>query len=220
MERALYIDAGDIIFDGDIEEFYFSPFEGNFMIASIAISKRNELYTFDDISVNDFAVDIAGEYVNSGSLVLNLTLMRIFHIDLRFYENVVDYVLSKSAPFKTEFTTAPVYYYYDQGLLALSFVGQIKFWGYEYFGYQALVMPYNFRPFLFEWNKNNIKISADGEVSLPYEPHIIHLLGNKPWKTTVETYRTLLPVSRKYLDMFWAAEKEARSWRREYSERN
>ncbi|MDR0987635.1 MAG: hypothetical protein LBL98_08100 [Ruminococcus sp.] len=64
-----------------------------------------------------------------------------------------------------------------------------------------------------------MKFSADGEISLPYEPHIIHFLSVKPWAFTVEIYRTLLPIYRKYLDMFWKAEAEAKRWRREYSER-
>ncbi|MDR0987634.1 MAG: hypothetical protein LBL98_08095 [Ruminococcus sp.] len=153
IERALYIDAGDIIFSGDIEEFYFAPFEGNFIIASIAVSKRQELYTFDDLSIEDWYIDIVHEYINSGSLVLNLQLMRIFNIDLRFYENVTNFMMSKSFILQTDNPDVQVYYYYDQGLIAAAFVGQIKFFEYEHFGFQPLHMPYNFRPLNIEMQK-------------------------------------------------------------------
>jgi lipopolysaccharide biosynthesis glycosyltransferase len=216
IERALYIDAGDIIFDGDIEEFYFSPFEGNFMIASIAISKRNELYNFDDLFDADCYRDIVREYINSGSLVLNLTLMRIFHIDLRFYENVIDLILENGVVYITGPNGELFYYTYDQGLLAAAFVGRIKFFDYEHFRLEKLHMPYNFRLYLIEHCKNQIKYSEDGTFPLPYTPRIIHFMRDKPWKTTVDTYRTFLPITRKYYDMFWKAESEARSWLREY----
>ncbi|MDR0987633.1 MAG: hypothetical protein LBL98_08090 [Ruminococcus sp.] len=220
IERALYIDAGDIIFDGDIEEFYCAPFEGNFIIATMGFSNRAELYTFNDITDTALTPYIGSEYLNSGSVLLNLQLMRIFNIDFRFYENVVNYIIANTVRFTTENFTSPIHYCYDQGLLAMTFAGRIKFFDYEYFGFQALHMPYNFKPFYFEYNKERLKFNEDGEVKLPYEPHIIHLIGNKPWSTDKETYEKLLPVSRKYLDIFWKAEAEAKRWRREYSERN
>ncbi|MDR0987632.1 MAG: hypothetical protein LBL98_08085 [Ruminococcus sp.] len=219
MERALYIDAGDVIFAGDIEEYYFAPFEGNFFIASMAKSGRKELYCFDDLYDRDSFHDIIWEYVNSGSIVLNLTLMRIFNIDLRFYENVIDFIIKNDFDFTPDYEGTRLFYCFDQGLFAAAFVGRIKFWEYEYFGYEGFHMPYNFRPFVFERRRGILKLAEDGSVQLPYEPRIIHFLQAKPWTTSVKEYRTLLPLTRKYLDIFWKAEAEAKRWRREYSER-
>jgi lipopolysaccharide biosynthesis glycosyltransferase len=210
IDRVLYIDAGDIIIDGDIEEFYFAPFEGNFVIATIAFSSQKELYSFDDIDVTKKAVNIVTEYVNSGSLMLNLSLMRIWNIDLAFYRNIVDYLIKKVPPFTTGFYSAPIHYSYDQGLLAAAFVGRIRFWGYEKYGYNNLFMPYNFRAFILEANKKSLGIPDGANIDFGYEPHIIHLLGNKPWSTDKAKYDSLLPISRKYLDMFWEVEQRAK----------
>jgi lipopolysaccharide biosynthesis glycosyltransferase len=106
IERALYIDAGDIIFDGDIKEYYFAPFEGNFIITTLAFMSQKELYTLDDINIPQKAADITGEYINSGSIMLNLSLMRIWNIDLSFYRNVVDCILGKVPPFSNSFYSA------------------------------------------------------------------------------------------------------------------
>jgi hypothetical protein len=71
-------------------------------------------------------------------------------------------------------------------------------------------MPYNFRAFVFEFSKKNLKIPDGANINPGYEPHIIHLIGNKPWSTEKSLYETLLPVSRKYLDMFWETERAAK----------
>jgi lipopolysaccharide biosynthesis glycosyltransferase len=212
IERALYIDAGDIIFDGDISEFYFATFEGNFVIASMAFSSSKKLYNFDDLYDTNSKIAIVSEYVNAGSLMLNLKLMRIYDIRMQFYCNVIDFLISGGMTFSTAYHKSSVYYSYDQGLLAAAFVGHLKFWGYEKYGYSSIFMPYNFRAFILEKNKEHFGIPDGAEVDLGYQPRIIHLLGNKPWNTDKAVYDTLLPISRKYLDMFWEAEREAGEW--------
>jgi lipopolysaccharide biosynthesis glycosyltransferase len=212
IERALYIDAGDIIFDGDISEFYFATFEGNFVIASMAFSSRNKLYSFEDLTIPEIAGVVNSEYINSGVLVINLKFMRLCNIDLGFYKNINNYILKNCPAFISPFYKNPIYFTNDQGLFAAAFVGHIKFWEYEKYGYQELHMPYNFRPFVFEQSKAELGIPDGANLDLVYEPHIIHLLGNKPWNTDKAVYDTLLPISRKYLDMFWEAEREAGEW--------
>jgi lipopolysaccharide biosynthesis glycosyltransferase len=213
INRALYIDAADIIFDGDIGEFYFAPFDGNFLISSLGFSKQQELYNFDDLKNVEKEPVIISEYINAGSLMLNLELMRIFNIDISFYENVVQHIMKQDITFTTSFYPTPVHYAGDQGLIAAAFVGRTKLWGYERHGYDEGFMPYNFRPYTLEFTKKVLNIPDGQEPIIPYEPRIIHLLGNKPWSIDKETYSTLLPVSKKYLDMFWESEREAKAWR-------
>jgi lipopolysaccharide biosynthesis glycosyltransferase len=210
IDRALYIDAGDVIFDGDIEEFYFAPFEGNFIITSIAFASHTKLYNFDDMAVSEKYAEINSEYINSGAMVINLELMRLWNIDLDFYKNINNYILKNCCPFVSAFYKTPIYFTNDQGLFTAAFVGRIKFWGYEKYGYEYLYMPYNFRPYVLEDNKERLGIPDGAIIDLGYEPHIIHLLGNKPWQTDKATYDKLLPISRKYLDMFWNAEQAAK----------
>jgi lipopolysaccharide biosynthesis glycosyltransferase len=214
MDRALYIDAGDVIFDGDINEYYFAPFEGNFLIASMAHSLQKALYTFDDLSRKEAELNIVHEYVNSGSLMLNLQLMRLWDINMKFYERIVDYLIALGYSYTADGIDTPIYYYFDQGLLAASHVGHIKFWDYAKYGYNGLRFPYNFKPKTFEFNRKRFNIPADGEMGLVYVPKIIHLCGIKPWTVSPEEYLKLLPISKKYLDMFWEAEREVSLWRK------
>jgi lipopolysaccharide biosynthesis glycosyltransferase len=41
VDRILYIDAGDVIIDGDISDYYFGDFEGKSLIATIGRFKSN-----------------------------------------------------------------------------------------------------------------------------------------------------------------------------------
>jgi lipopolysaccharide biosynthesis glycosyltransferase len=208
LDRALYIDASDIIFDGDIEEFYFAPFDGNFVITSMAFSSQLTTYKREDLSKPLIGPHITNEYVNSGSMVLNIAAFRYADLCFPFYKKIAEYVMAVVP----EYTWAVgdkkiIRCNADQGLFAAAFLEKIKFWGYEEYGYESLYMPYNFRPFVLEWTKEKLGIPDGANIDLGYEPHIIHLLGNKPWKTDKAKYETLLPVSRKYLDMFWEAER-------------
>jgi hypothetical protein len=210
IDRVLAIDAGDIIIDGDIGEFYFAPFEGNYIITSMAFSRQNELYTKEDLKNPQKEISIITEYINSGAIMLNLEKMRQNEISFDYYNNIVDYIILNHKPFTSPFFPKPIYYTYDQGLFAASFVGEIKFWGYELFGYNALYMPYNFRPFVFETEKKRLGINERGAFDPGYKPYIIHLLGNKPWATDNAKFDTLLPISRKYINLFRQFEKAAK----------
>jgi lipopolysaccharide biosynthesis glycosyltransferase len=215
VKRAICLDAADIILDGDIGEFYFAPFDGNFLIVTKGVS-RQELYNFDDLKNPEAAAEIVCEYFNAGSLMLNLQLMRIWNIDMSFYVNIVDHLFENGFACTTKGYPEPVYYMDDQGLIAAAFLGHVKFWDYEAFGFEPLHMPYNFRPPVLENNRERIMIPLDSDWMFPYVPRIIHFWILKPWNTDKEKYDTLLPFSKKYLDMFWEAEREAKAWLEDY----
>lgn len=211
VDRALMIDAGDVIFDGNIDEFYFAPFEGNFIHTSMAFMSSECLFNWDYLKNPNAAKLIQGEYINSGVIMLNFELMRIFNIDLRFYENVADYLMENCEKFTTSFYPTPIYYSYDQGLFASAFVGKIKFFDYDKYGYVTIHMPYNFRPFVLDRLRDQLDLAKDGTIDLPYTPRIIHLLGDKPWNTDDEKLKTILPISRKYIKLFREYEKAAKN---------
>jgi hypothetical protein len=211
VDRALMIDAGDVIFDGDIDEFYFAPFEGNFIHTSMAFMSPECVFNWDHLKNPSAAKLIQAEYINSGVIMLNFELMRIFNINLKFYENVADYLIRTCEKFTTLFYPVPIYYSYDQGLLAAAFLGRIKFFDYDKYGYITIHMPYNFRPLVLEGYKNQLDLDEDGNIDLPYTPRIIHLIGHKPWKIDDEKLKTLLPISQQCIKLFWEYEKAAKS---------
>jgi lipopolysaccharide biosynthesis glycosyltransferase len=180
VDRALMIDAGDIIFDGDIGEFYFEPFEDKFLITSMAFSNQREQFTAEDLKDPEKERIIVIEYINSGAMMLNLEKMRQEKISFEYYNKILDFLMQNHKPFKTQFYKDPIYYAYDQGLFAAAFVGKIKFWGYDEIGYNSFFMPYNFRPFVIETEKERLGIPERGYFDPGYKPYIIHLLGNKP----------------------------------------
>jgi hypothetical protein len=209
VDRLLMIDAGDVFFDGDIGEFYFAPFDDNFLIASMAFSTQLTTYKREDLGNPLIGPHITNEYINSGSMVLNIAAFRYADLCFPFYKKIAEYIMevvpdySRGEPNK--FTKC----HGDQGLFGAAFLEKIKFWGYEEYGYEWLYMPYNFRPYVLEFRKEHLGIPDGADIDLGYVPHIIHLLGNKPWTTDKAKYDTLLPVSRKYLDMYWETERAA-----------
>jgi lipopolysaccharide biosynthesis glycosyltransferase len=216
IDRAVYLDAGDIILDGDIGEFYFAPFDGNFIIATIGTSKQKELYNFDDLKNRDSAEDIVFENFNAGVLLLNLELMRVYNIDMSFYVNVMNRLLENGFSYYTEGYPEPIYYMDDQGLIAAAFVGRTKFWGYEEHGWQQLHKPYNFTPFTFEFNRERLNIPDNADLRFPYEPRIIHFWRCKPWGPDLEKYDSYLNITQKYFDIFLKAESAAQAWLLDY----
>jgi lipopolysaccharide biosynthesis glycosyltransferase len=209
VDRLLMIDAGDVIFYGDIGEFYFAPFDDNFVISSMAVSTQLTLYTRKDLSNPYLGPYITNEYINSGSLVLNIAKMRECNVGFSFYKKIAEYVMAVVPEYSWSGNNKLMHCNGDQGLFAAAHLEKIKFWGYEEYGYEAFFMPYNFRPFVLEWNKKKLGIPDGANIDIGYEPHIIHLIGNKPWTTDKEKYDTLLPVSRIYIDMYRETERAA-----------
>ena len=166
VDRIIYIDAGDVIIDGDIAPYYFDDFECNSIIATPLgfktdpVSKEPILYTSDDI----LEVSRNGSLFNSGSYIMDVEKYRKegYTIDDYLY---LDDVLKKNAE------PGRLPYFGDQGFLAAAFVGDVKFFGYPKHK-DPSYMPYNFRSSY--WGL------FQGEPT--YVPIVLHYaLVSKPW---------------------------------------
>lgn len=80
VDRILYLDAADTLVTGNIDDYYFSDFEGMSLIATAARYKvhNNQLVTFnsDDLTDSETLSGITRGIFNSGSYVMNIEKMR------------------------------------------------------------------------------------------------------------------------------------------------
>ena len=165
VDRILYIDAGDVIIDGDIAPYYFDEFDGNSIIATALSFKTNpatneqELYTSEDI------LTLASHCLfNSGSYVIDVEKFR----NEGYTEN--DYLYLQRA-LKENAKPGEIAYFGDQGFLAAAFVGDVKIFGYPE-NKDPSYMPYNFRSSFWQWYKRE----------LDYTPVVLHYaIISKPW---------------------------------------
>ena len=165
VDRVMYIDAGDVIIDGDIAPYYFDDFEGNSIIATPLSFKTNpvtrepELYTQDDILALS-----NGSLFNSGSYVMNLEKFRsegYTEDDYKYLHQVLN----------EHSKMGESVYFGDQGFLAAAFVGDVKFYGYPEHK-DPSYMPYNFRSIYWSLFSKE----------LTYTPVVLHYaLMSKPW---------------------------------------
>jgi len=166
IERILYIDAGDVIIDGDIGPYYFDDFEGNSIIATPLIFKKNPVSGENTLFTQDDILAIAGKsnIFNSGSYVINVDKFRkegYSTDDYLYLCSVLDD--NKESGF--------VPFFGDQGFLSAAFVEDIKFFGYPQ-NKDASYMPYNFVTSFWK----------DYTCELAYEPVVIHYaIRAKPW---------------------------------------
>jgi len=165
VDRIMYIDAGDVIFTGDISPYYFDDFEGNSIIATPLTFKINSITNEKELySIEDRAELAIGSLFNSGSYIINVEKFRNEGYTQEYYKDLHK-TLKKENKFK-DFV-----YYGDQGLLASAFVGDVRMFGYPDVK-DILYMPYNFRTSYWGITKNE----------LTYEPVVIHYaVSAKPW---------------------------------------
>jgi len=165
VDRIIYIDAGDVIIDGDIAPYYFDDFEGNSIIATALSFKTNsitnepELYTPEDI------LTLATQCLfNSGSYVIDVEKFRnegYTENDYRYLQNAL----------KENVTPGGIAYFGDQGFLASAFVGDVKIFGYPEIK-DPSYMPYNFRSSYWQLYKREPD----------YKPVVLHYaIISKPW---------------------------------------
>jgi lipopolysaccharide biosynthesis glycosyltransferase len=176
VDRILYIDAGDVIIDGDIAEYYFGDFEGKSLIATIARFKEREsrggvtsgeLIALERSDMNDDArlAAIKRGIINSGSYVINVNQFRSDGLTINDFLYVSKLLCER-------FPNEQQVYFGDQGLISVAFLDDIK-----YFAYPEIrnlwYMPYNFCLWFF-----------DRAPELWYTPKIIHFAGIafKPWQ--------------------------------------
>lgn len=165
VDRIMYIDAGDVIINGDIAPYYFGDFEGKSLIASQMNFKINpstnerELYT-----KNDVLTVAACTLFNSGSYIINMEKLRKEGCTVNEYVKLRDTLLKNSK-------NGQPAYFGDQGFLSAVFAGDINFFGYPQYK-DSKYMPYNFRTSY--WGM------FDGEPD--YEPVVLHYaIMSKPW---------------------------------------
>lgn len=138
VDRIMYIDAGDVIINGDIAPYYFDDFEEKSIIATLLGYKINpatktvEMYTKDD-----FLTVSNGRLFNSGSYVINVDKFRKAGYTIKDYIKLRGLLLKNAKPGEWA-------YMGDQGFLAAAFVGDIKFFGYPQYKDHPLYTPYNF----------------------------------------------------------------------------
>ena len=171
MDRILYIDSGDVLIIGNIDEYYNADFEGKSLIATGIAFKSEDgkpaFFTRDDLFDKTYLVRIARGIFNSGSYVINLNKMRQINYSLKDYAHWAELIYeSTGRPNQTFFG--------DQGFLSLVFVDDVKFFTNSQ-GIDLFYMPYNFGLWYFDKCLHKLN----------YEPAIIHFIGDKifkPWK--------------------------------------
>ena len=178
MDRVYYIDAGDILIIGNIDEYYFDDFEGKSIIATCTsfkvIDGNITTFTRDDISIHPFLETISRGIFNSGSYVMNLNKMR------RNHYTVSDFLRLSKLVCKTRGKTDNAFFG-DQGLLSLTYVGDIKYYGYPKIK-NPTYMPYDFGIWYF-----------DKVEKLDYEVKVIHYIGDNAFKPWYGKYSKILP---------------------------
>jgi lipopolysaccharide biosynthesis glycosyltransferase len=170
VDRVLYIDAGDVIVNGDFAEYYFADFEGRSLIATLGRLKSGPdggatVYEKDDLHNPEHLPGILRGLLNSGSYVIDVERFRANRVTVRDFLDVARFLCEK-------LPDAQPVYFGDQGLISAAFVGDIKYFAYPEIK-NVWYMPYNFCLWFFD--------RAD---ELWYAPKIIHYAGVnfKPWQ--------------------------------------
>jgi lipopolysaccharide biosynthesis glycosyltransferase len=171
-DRAMYFDAGDVIFNGDIARYYFEDFRDNILIATpIALfmdKDDNPLPFSEQLLTNKENIKrVSRGIINSGSYILNLEIMREINLCAK------DFIGIKDGLAKLLGTTENLYWG-DQGLISMAFLGKILMPTLPY-THNVYFMPYNFCVWFY-----------DRFDYLWYEPFVIHFAAGrgKPWKST------------------------------------
>lgn len=171
IDRILYLDAGDTFITGDISAYYNCDFEGKSLLVTGARYKASgntsEVYGQKDMedAVNGIPNIVRGLF-NSGSYIINVNNLRNCGISLNDYQVLVQTLRRLYGEDNTKI------YWGDQGLLSLTFAGDIKYFDYPLKS-SIWYMPYNF----CMWYYDRMNMKPD------YIPAIVHFAGGcKPWE--------------------------------------
>ncbi len=168
-DRVMYVDAGDVIFTGDISKFYCEDFEGKSILASnirTYVEDKPIMYDFDDLSDPASILGMLDSTFNSGSYLINIDKLRSEGRSMEDYLEVVQLCEELRGKDETQI------YFGDQGFLSFCFVGDIKYWGYPE-NPNLITTKYNFT---MGWYR-----LFEGEP--PFKPSVVHFVGGvKPWR--------------------------------------
>lgn len=203
LDRVMYVDAGDVLFAGNIDEYYYGDFEGNSLLVTGArfkqIYKYMLLFESDDMGDVEQLKGIVRGLFNSGSYVINLEKMRTDGYTM-------DDFLFLSSRLAEVLCGEERVYWGDQGLLSAAYVGDMKVFAFPQIA-SVWYMPYNFC--LWYFNASDEKPE--------YETNVIHYAGAcKPWKVKYDSFlecfqnseetkdiNTLKPAQRDYYLMWY-----------------
>lgn len=170
VDKALYVDAGDILIIGDIEPYYECDFQEKSLVATASKYKLYggswELYSAEDLGDWRALPAILRGIFNSGSYMMNLDKMR------KDKRTLADYQYLSQMLREIFGTDNRGIYWGDQGLLSAAFAGDVRYYGFPQIR-DLCYMPYNFG--LWYYDKSSEKPD--------YAPAILHFTGIafKPW---------------------------------------
>ncbi|GHU52714.1 hypothetical protein FACS1894132_03000 [Clostridia bacterium] len=171
-ERVLCIDAGDILFNGDVTPYYTADFGDNALIITPYQYhiENGEIRKFTKNDTADLQKNhnISFGVFNSGSYVINVDYFRK-KITL---DKLCDFVKSEVKKYPNLSPQNPQIYFGDQGLFSLYFIENMQYFDYEKIR-SELYMPYNFCMMYFK------KLDKLGY--LPVIFHYCGMKGKKPW---------------------------------------
>lgn len=169
IDRVLYLDAGDTLVLQNIDEYYFSDFEGKSLLVTPGryniVDGRIVTFEAEDLGNRELLSGILNGIFNSGSYILNLEKLRIDGYTMEDY-----LFFSKKLVEITGISNRT--YVGDQGFISAAYVGDIK-----YYAYPDIInlwyMPYDFGVWYYDCMQEQP----------PYIPCIIHFSGVKfkPW---------------------------------------
>jgi lipopolysaccharide biosynthesis glycosyltransferase len=205
MDRILYIDAGDIIVNGDLARFYFDDFEGKAIIAAAANPKVRtvnnrvsiEEYTAEDLAHPQLRKFMTTGIINSGMVIYNLPHIRENDYSTENFTALADALNAGNISGEPAF-------FADQGLLSLGYLGDSKLFGFpqcifvdtgtsiEHPNFLTLPIPYNFTAgYMYALSP-----------LISFEPVVFHFDVSrwKPWKPDFTEDVFLLISSPGYTD--------------------
>lgn len=169
MDRILYLDAGDTLVVGNIDEYYFADFQGCSIFATSTYYRDGGgypvLFGKDDLFDRAYTQRILRGVFNSGSYVINLKKCRQVGL---LIEDCLEFAKALCALTGKDKNV----FFGDQGFLSALYAGDIRFHRFPEIA-NILYMPYNF----CMWYFNEVTAEVD------YKPCILHYAGVafKPW---------------------------------------
>ena len=171
IDRIMYIDTGDVVFIGDIGEYYFSDFRDKMIIATarllITRDGKSGVIQKSDLEEEKILSTLLGSgSFCAGNIVLNLPKFREVITD-DYYDNYIESL-------KIKFPGTDCLYLGDQGLASGVFAGEIAYFN-ESDDMDVWYKPYNFPVGNFYEREKDVFL---------FEKYAVHYnagLTFKPW---------------------------------------